>query len=171
MSFVPTEVIDTPARRWDSARPPPCKLATSTSSAEVHVRRHVQRLDGAIEIRLPNYNAERIIPVPDAPLQMLSARRAGHGPRLAVRRGRGRAAAPEHHWSSVADHAAPGRGHGRSPARQPHERNLDRWRQLVDRGGLAGLHRVLTALNRDSIEMRQDSPCPDCFLRGSIAKA
>ncbi|WP_245994277.1 XRE family transcriptional regulator [Nocardioides immobilis] len=41
---------------------------------------------------------------------------------------------------------------------QPHERNLDRWRQLVDRGDLPGLHRVLTGLDRDSIEMRDVSP-------------
>lgn len=41
-------------------------------------------------------------------------------------------------------------------AGQPHERNLDRWRQLVDRGDLPGLHRVLTG--RDSIEMREVSP-------------
>ena len=41
---------------------------------------------------------------------------------------------------------------------QPHERNLDRWRQLVDRGDLPGLHRVLTGLDRDSIEMREVSP-------------
>ncbi len=41
---------------------------------------------------------------------------------------------------------------------QPHERNLDRWRQLVDRGDLPGLHRVLTGLDRDAIEMREVSP-------------
>jgi hypothetical protein len=41
---------------------------------------------------------------------------------------------------------------------QPHERNLDRWRQLVDRGDLPGLHRVLTGLDRDSIEIREVSP-------------
>jgi transcriptional regulator with XRE-family HTH domain len=41
---------------------------------------------------------------------------------------------------------------------QPHERNLDRWRQLVDDGNLPGLHRVLTGLDRDSIEMREVSP-------------
>lgn len=41
---------------------------------------------------------------------------------------------------------------------QPHERNLDRWRQLVDRGDLPVLHRVLTGLDRDSIEMREVSP-------------
>ncbi len=41
---------------------------------------------------------------------------------------------------------------------QPHERNLQRWRELVDRGDLPGLHRVLTGLDRDSIEMREVSP-------------
>jgi transcriptional regulator with XRE-family HTH domain len=41
---------------------------------------------------------------------------------------------------------------------QPHERNLDRWRSLVDRGDVPGLHRVLTGLDRDSIEMREVSP-------------
>lgn len=41
---------------------------------------------------------------------------------------------------------------------QPHERNVDRWRQLIDRGDLPGLHRVLTGLDRDSIEMREVSP-------------
>lgn len=41
---------------------------------------------------------------------------------------------------------------------QPHERNLERWRQLVDRGDLPGMHRILTGLDRDSIEMREVSP-------------
>lgn len=41
---------------------------------------------------------------------------------------------------------------------QPHKRNLDRWRELVDRGDLPRLHRVLTGLDRDSIEMREVSP-------------
>lgn len=41
---------------------------------------------------------------------------------------------------------------------QPHERNLEQWRQLVDRGDVPGLHRVLTGLDRDSIEMREVSP-------------
>lgn len=39
---------------------------------QVHVRRQVQRLDGAVEIRLPKYNSERTVHVPDALLQMLS---------------------------------------------------------------------------------------------------
>jgi transcriptional regulator with XRE-family HTH domain len=41
---------------------------------------------------------------------------------------------------------------------QPHVRNLDRWQLLVDRGDVLGLHRVLTGLDRDSIEMREVSP-------------
>ena len=41
---------------------------------------------------------------------------------------------------------------------QPHERNLEHWRQLVERGDLPGLHRVLTGLDRSSIEMREVSP-------------
>jgi hypothetical protein len=41
---------------------------------------------------------------------------------------------------------------------QPHQRNLGRWRHLVDHGDLPGLHRVLTGLDRDSMEMREVSP-------------
>ncbi len=41
---------------------------------------------------------------------------------------------------------------------QPHRRHLDRWRHLVDRGDVPGLHRVLTGLDRESIEMREVSP-------------
>jgi hypothetical protein len=41
---------------------------------------------------------------------------------------------------------------------QPHTRNLDRWESLVRRGDVLGLHRVLTGLDRDSIEMREVSP-------------
>ena len=41
---------------------------------------------------------------------------------------------------------------------QPHERNLDRWESLLDRGDVPGLHRILTGLDRDSIEMREVSP-------------
>ena len=41
---------------------------------------------------------------------------------------------------------------------QPHSRNLDRWDSLVERGDILGLHRVLTGLDRDSIEMREVSP-------------
>ncbi|MGH3679810.1 MAG: helix-turn-helix domain-containing protein [Natronosporangium sp.] len=41
---------------------------------------------------------------------------------------------------------------------QPHVRNLDRWSTLVEREDVPGLHRVLTGLDRDSIEMREVSP-------------
>jgi hypothetical protein len=41
---------------------------------------------------------------------------------------------------------------------QPHERNLRHWKKLVDSGDIRGLHRVLTGLDRDSIEMREVSP-------------
>lgn len=41
---------------------------------------------------------------------------------------------------------------------QPHTRNLDRWGSLVGLGDVPGLHRVLTGLDRDSIEMREVSP-------------
>jgi len=41
---------------------------------------------------------------------------------------------------------------------QPHERNLDRWSSLVDSDDLVGIKRVLTGLDRDSIEMREVSP-------------
>jgi hypothetical protein len=48
---------------------------------------------------------------------------------------------------------------------QPHERNVDRWRQLIDDGDLLGLHRVLTGLDRDSIEMREVSPMSGLLTR------
>ncbi|MBK5232263.1 MAG: XRE family transcriptional regulator [Thermoleophilia bacterium] len=41
---------------------------------------------------------------------------------------------------------------------QPHVRNLERWRQLLDEGDVLGFHRVLTGLDRNSIEMREVSP-------------
>lgn len=41
---------------------------------------------------------------------------------------------------------------------QPHIRNLDRWESLLDHGDIPGLHRILTGLDRDSIEMREVSP-------------
>lgn len=48
---------------------------------------------------------------------------------------------------------------------QPHERNVGRWRQLSDRGDLPGLHRILTGLDRDSIEMREVSPMGGLLTR------
>ncbi|MEJ7831660.1 MAG: helix-turn-helix transcriptional regulator [Nocardioides sp.] len=41
---------------------------------------------------------------------------------------------------------------------QPHTRNLDRWEQFVEGEDVLGLHRVLTGLDRESIEMREVSP-------------
>jgi Plasmid maintenance system antidote protein len=41
---------------------------------------------------------------------------------------------------------------------EPHERNLRRWEELIDRRDVLGLHRVLTGVDRDSIEMREVSP-------------
>ena len=41
---------------------------------------------------------------------------------------------------------------------QPHVRNLERWTSLVERGDVVGVKRVLTGLDRDSIEMREVSP-------------
>jgi transcriptional regulator with XRE-family HTH domain len=41
---------------------------------------------------------------------------------------------------------------------QPHSRNLDRWSSLIEHGDVLGLHRVLTGLDPDSIEMREVSP-------------
>jgi transcriptional regulator with XRE-family HTH domain len=43
-------------------------------------------------------------------------------------------------------------------AGQPHIRNLARWESLLEHGDVPGLHRVLTGLDRDSIEMREVSP-------------
>jgi transcriptional regulator with XRE-family HTH domain len=41
---------------------------------------------------------------------------------------------------------------------EPHMRNLDRWESLLEHGDVPGLHRVLTGLGRDCIEMREVSP-------------
>jgi hypothetical protein len=41
---------------------------------------------------------------------------------------------------------------------QPHIRNLNRWEVLVRENDVAGLRRVLTGLDRDSIEMREVTP-------------
>jgi hypothetical protein len=41
---------------------------------------------------------------------------------------------------------------------QPHQRNLERWTALVQAGDVLGMQRVLTGLDRDSIEMREVSP-------------
>jgi transcriptional regulator with XRE-family HTH domain len=41
---------------------------------------------------------------------------------------------------------------------QPHLRNLDRWQQLIEDGDVSRLHRAMTGLDTDSIEMREVSP-------------
>jgi transcriptional regulator with XRE-family HTH domain len=41
---------------------------------------------------------------------------------------------------------------------QPHQRHLDRWTTLVESEDVLGLHRVLTGLDREAIEMREVSP-------------
>lgn len=41
---------------------------------------------------------------------------------------------------------------------QPHSRNLDQWSSLIEHRDVLGLHRVLTGLDRESIEMREVSP-------------
>lgn len=41
---------------------------------------------------------------------------------------------------------------------QPHERNLGEWTFLVEDGDVSGIKRVLTGLDRHSIEMREVSP-------------
>jgi len=41
---------------------------------------------------------------------------------------------------------------------QPHTRNVERWSELVGAGDLLGLRRVLTGLDRDSVQMREVSP-------------
>jgi len=41
---------------------------------------------------------------------------------------------------------------------EPHGRNLREWTRLVNSGDVPGLHRVLTGLDRHSIEMREVSP-------------
>lgn len=40
--------------------------------------------------------------------------------------------------------------------------SFQEWRQLIDRGDLPCPHRVLTGLDRDSIEMREVSPWAAC---------
>jgi hypothetical protein len=41
---------------------------------------------------------------------------------------------------------------------QPHMRNLDHWQSLLESDDVPGLHRLITGLDRDSIEMREVSP-------------
>jgi transcriptional regulator with XRE-family HTH domain len=48
---------------------------------------------------------------------------------------------------------------------QPHLRNLDRWQRLIEDGDVSSLHRVMTGLDTDSIEMREVSP-----MRGLLSQ-
>jgi len=41
---------------------------------------------------------------------------------------------------------------------QPHTRNVERWSEMVRCGDVPGLRRVLTGLDRDSVQMREVSP-------------
>jgi transcriptional regulator with XRE-family HTH domain len=58
---------------------------------------------------------------------------------------------------------------------QPHLRHLDQWTLLVEKGDVLGLHRVLTGLDRESIEMREVSPMGGLLPQGErrevLAKA
>lgn len=47
---------------------------------------------------------------------------------------------------------------------EPHTGNLDEWEEMLNSRDLPGLHRVLTGLDRHSIEMREVSP-----LRGLLS--
>ena len=49
---------------------------------------------------------------------------------------------------------------------QPHLRNLDRWQRLITDDDLPGLHRVMTGLDTDSVEMREVSP-----MRGLLSQS
>jgi len=53
---------------------------------------------------------------------------------------------------------------------QPHERNLELWESLIERGDVPGLHRVLTGLDRNSIEMREVSPLGGLLSPGERRK-
>lgn len=46
----------------------------------------------------------------------------------------------------------------RSVRGEVHLRHVERWRELIDERDLPGLRRVLTGLDRESIEMREVSP-------------
>jgi len=48
---------------------------------------------------------------------------------------------------------------------QPHVRNLGRWEKYMSEGDVLSIHRVLTGLDRDSIEMREVSP-----MRGLLSQ-
>lgn len=52
---------------------------------------------------------------------------------------------------------------------QPHRHNLERWTALVQSGDVLGIQRVLTGLDRDSIEMREVSPMSGLLSRDERA--
>jgi transcriptional regulator with XRE-family HTH domain len=54
---------------------------------------------------------------------------------------------------------------------EPHTTNVARWRELVTRADLPGLHRVLTGLDRDSVEMREVSPMSGLLTDDERAQA
>lgn len=54
---------------------------------------------------------------------------------------------------------------------QPHVRNVERWTSLVERGDVLGFHRVMTGLDRDSIEMREVSPMGGLLPQDERAEA
>jgi transcriptional regulator with XRE-family HTH domain len=54
---------------------------------------------------------------------------------------------------------------------QPHLRNLDHWQRLIDECDLLGLHRVMTGLDTDSIEMREVSPMGGLLPQSERAEA
>ena len=60
------------------------------------------------------------------------------------------------HWQSTIERNLEGLKAGATG--QPHMRNLERWESMVKHNDVSGLHRVLTGLDRDSIEMREVSP-------------
>jgi len=47
---------------------------------------------------------------------------------------------------------------------EPHTRNLERWAVLVKHCDVSGIHRVLTGLSREDIEMREVSPMGGLLL-------
>jgi hypothetical protein len=53
---------------------------------------------------------------------------------------------------------------------QPHIRNLDRWEALINGDDVAGLHRVLTGLDREYIEMREVTPMSGLLPQEERAK-
>jgi transcriptional regulator with XRE-family HTH domain len=54
---------------------------------------------------------------------------------------------------------------------QPHLRNLDHWQRLIDECDLLGLHRVMTGLDTDSIEMREVSSMGGLLPQSERAEA